>query len=702
MSDLVKLEIRDEIGVVMVNNPPVNALSQGVRQGLLECTQAADQDDAIKAIVIAAEGRTFMAGADITEFGSPEKTQNPSFHDFLAVIEACSKPVIAAIHGTAFGGGLETALACHYRVAVASAQVGLPEVKLGILPGAGGTQRLPRLIGAEESLPIITSGNPVPAPQALELGILDQIVDGDPTDAAVAYAEKLVAEDAPLRKVRDMKDKIAAARGNPAIFETARKQIAKTMRGQFAPEQIIKCIEASVNLPFDEGIARERELIGECMTSPESKGLIHTFFSERLANKIPDVPSDTQTVPVKNLAVIGAGTMGGGIAMCIANAGLPVHILELGQDALDRGMEIIRKNYASTVKKGRLSQEKMDRRMALITPTTNYDDIADDDFIIEAVFEEMDVKKEVFGRLEEVCKPEAILASNTSTLDIDAIASATKRPDKVIGTHFFSPANVMRLLEAVRGKASSKETIATTMKLGKTLRKITVLAGNCDGFIGNRMVFRYGNQANYMLEEGALPAQVDGVAYDFGLPMGPLAMSDMAGLDVSWRIRKRKIKDGLPQGQRYSTIADKICELGRYGQKTQCGFYHYAEGSRAAIPDSEIDNLIAGVSAEHGIERRDIDDDEIRKRLFYALINEGAKLLEEGFALRSSDIDIVYIYGYGFPAYRGGPMFYADTIGLKKVYDDILQLSLDHPGEGWDPAPLLKKLADEGKSFADQ
>lgn len=393
--------------------------------------------------------------------------------------------------------------------------------------------------------------------------------------------------------------------------------------------------------------------------------------------------------------------MGGGIAMCIANAGLPVFLLEMNQEPLDRGMETIRKNYASTVKKGRLSQEKMDQRLALITPTASYDDIADADFIIEAVFEEMDVKKEVFAKLDQVCKPEAILASNTSTLDVDEIASATKRPDKVIGTHFFSPANVMRLLEAVRGDASSKETIATTMKLGKTLRKITVLAGNCDGFIGNRMVFRYGNQANYMLEEGALPDQVDGVAYDFGLPMGPIAMSDMAGLDVSWRIRKRKIKDGLPQGQRYSTIADKICEMGRYGQKTQGGFYHYDAGSRVAVPDPKVNELIASVSAELGLERREIGEDEIRKRLIYALINEGAKLLEEGYALRSSDIDIVYIYGYGFPAYRGGPMFYADTVGVKTVYDDICQLSLDHPGEGWEPAPLLKKLADEGKSFAD-
>jgi 3-hydroxyacyl-CoA dehydrogenase len=701
MSDLVKLEKRGAIGVVMVNYPPVNALCQGVRRGLLECTQAADQDDEIKAVVIAAAGRTFMAGADITEFSSPEKTGNPGFHEFLQAIEGCSKPVVAAIHGTAFGGGMETALACHYRVAVASAQVGLPEVKLGILPGAGGTQRLPRLIGAEAALPIILSGNPVPAPQALEMGAIDAIVDGDPTDAAVEYAKKLVADGAPLRKIRDMDDKVAAARGKPEIFEAARKQIAKTMRGQFAPEQIIQCVEAAVNLPFDEGIAREQELVRACMVSTESRGLIHTFFSERLAAKIPDVPKDTPTVPVNNLAVIGAGTMGGGIAMSIANAGLPVHILELSQEALDHGMEIIRKNYANTVKKGRLSQEKMDKRMALITPTTNYDDIANDDFIIEAVFEEMDVKKVVFGKLDEVCKPEAILASNTSTLDIDEIASATKRPEKVIGTHFFSPANVMRLLEAVRGGASSKETIATTMKLGKTLKKITVLAGNCDGFIGNRMVFRYFNQGNYLLEEGSLPQDVDRVVYDFGMPMGPCAMNDMAGLDVSWRIRKRKMKDGLPQGQRYSTIADKICEKDRFGQKTSGGYYHYDAGSRVPVPDPQITAIIESVSKEQGIERRDIDDDEITKRIFYSLINEGAKLLEEGFAIRSSDIDIVYVYGYGFPAYRGGPMFYADTIGLKQVYDDILQLSLDHPGEGWEPAPLIKKLADEGKSFAD-
>ncbi|NQV19823.1 MAG: enoyl-CoA hydratase/isomerase family protein [Rhodospirillales bacterium] len=700
MSDLVTLEKRGAIGLILVNYPPVNALCQGVRKGLLENAQAADEDAGIKAIVIAAQGRTFMAGADITEFGNPAKA-NPTFHDFLNVIEACGKPVVAAIHGTAFGGGMETALACHYRIAVPSAQVGLPEVKLGILPGAGGTQRLPRLIGPEEALPIIISGDPVPASRALELGILDAIVDGDLIDDALAYAEKLVADGAPLRKVRDMDDKVAAARGKPEIFDNARKHITKVARGYFAPERIVQCVEAAVNLPFDEGIKRERELIMECMASTESKGMIHTFFSERLANKIPDVPADTPTLPVKSLAVIGAGTMGGGIAMSIANAGLPVHLLELSQDALDRGLETIRKNYASTVKKGRLSQEKMDQRMALITPTTNYDDIAQDDFIIEAVFEDMGVKKEVFAKLDQVCKPDAILASNTSTLDVDEIASATKRPDKVIGTHFFSPANIMRLLEAVRGAASSKETIATTMKLGKTLRKVTVLAGNCDGFIGNRMVHRYGNQATFLLEEGALPEQVDRVAYDFGLPMGPLAMNDMAGLDVSWFIRKRKLKEGLPQGQRYSTISDKICEMGRFGQKTSGGYYHYDEGSRVPVPDPKIAELIVQTSAEAGVERRDISDDEIRKRLIYALVNEGAKLLEQGFALRSSDIDIIYIYGYGFPPYRGGPMFYADTVGLKSVYDDICALSLEHPGEGWEPAPLLKKLADEGKSFAD-
>jgi 3-hydroxyacyl-CoA dehydrogenase len=701
MSELVKLERRGAIGVVMVNYPPVNALCQGVRRGLLDNVKAADEDGEIEAVVITAEGRTFMAGADISEFGNPEKMQNPTFHEFLNVIEASSKPVVAAIHGTAFGGGLETALACNYRIAVASAQVGLPEVKLGILPGAGGTQRLPRLTGAEIALPIILSGDPVPAKRALELGIIDEIVEGDLLDAAIKLAEKLIADGAPLRKVRDLSDKVAEARGKPEIFDAARKQVAKTARGHFAPEQIIQCIEAAVNLPFDEGIKRERELAMKCMASTEFRGLVHTFFSERLANKIPGVPADTPTLAVKSMAVIGAGTMGGGIAMSIANAGIPVHLLEMNQEGLDRGLELVRKNYSNTVKKGRLSQDKMDRRMALIKPTLDYDDIADDDFIIEAVFEEMDVKKEVFAKLDQVCKPEALLASNTSTLDIDEIASATKRPEKVIGTHFFSPANVMRLLEAVRGAKSSNETIATTMKLGKTLRKVTVLAGNCDGFIGNRMVFRYGNQANFMLEEGALPDQVDGVAYDFGLPMGPIAMGDMAGLDVSWRIRKRKIKDGLPQGQRYSTIADKICELGRFGQKTQSGFYHYDQGSRAPVPDPKIAELIEQTSAELGLERRQISDDEIRKRLIYALINEGAKILEEGFALRPSDIDIIYIYGYGFPPYRGGPMFYADTVGIKNVYDDICDLSLEHPGEGWEPAPLLKKLADEGKSFAD-
>ncbi len=701
MPELTRFEKHGRIGVLTVDNPPVNALARGVRQGLRDSAAKAAADDEIKALVVIAAGRTFMAGADIAEFGDMEKTANPSLPEVCADFEDCPVPVIAALHGTALGGGLETALACHYRIGVESLRVGLPEVKLGILPGSGGTQRLPRLIGVEAALPMILTGDHVPAARALELGIIDEIVEGDLLEAALAFAGRVVDEEMPLRRVRDMDDKLASARDNPAIFDLARQQLEKRARGYFSPWKIVEAVEIAVNLPFDEGLAKERELFLECMASPQSKGLIHAFFSERGVNKIPDVPRDTPAATIESAAVIGAGTMGGGIAMCLANAGIATTLIDVSDEAVEKGMATITKNYAATVAKGRLSQDEMDERLALITPTSDFDAVAGVDLALEAAFEEMDIKKELFARLDKTCKADAILATNTSTLDIDEIAAATSRPESVIGTHFFSPANVMRLLEVVRGAKSSKETIASAMKLGKTLRKVAVLAGNCDGFIGNRMVHSYFRQASFLIEEGALPQQVDQVMVEFGWAMGPFAVSDLAGMDVGWRIRQRRLAEGLPQGERYSAVADKLCEMGRFGQKTSAGVYRYEEGSRKPIPDPEIEDLIRKTSEELGIERREISDQEIVKRCIYSLVNEGAKILEEGMALRAADIDIVYIYGYGFPPYRGGPMFYADTVGLKSVYEDVEAFSIEHPGEGWEPAALLKKLADEGRGFGD-
>ena len=607
--------------------------------------------------------------------------------------------VVAALHGTALGGGLEVALGCHYRCAVGSAQVGFPEVKLGLLPGAGGTQRLPRLIGVEPALPIIAGGDPLPASKAQALGIIDEIVAGDLRDGAVAFAARLVAERRPLRKISASDGKVLTARSTPGLFDAFRGSIERQARGYFAPFRCVEAVRAAVTLPFAEGLRRERELFLECMQSPQSRAQIHAFFAEREVTKIPDVPKETPTQPIMTAAVIGAGTMGGGIAMNFANAGIPVQVVEAAQTALDRGIEVIRNNYAATVEKGRLTQADMDRRLALIHGTLAWDAVADADIVIEAVFEEMGVKKEVFARLDRICKPSAILATNTSTLDVDEIATATARPEKVIGTHFFSPANVMRLLEVVRGAKSSKETIATVAELARRIRKVWVLAGNCDGFIGNRMLAGYLREAAFLVEEGASPEQVDKVIYDFGFPMGPFAMSDLAGLDVGWRIRKGKAAT-RPTTQRYSPVADRLCERGRFGQKTGAGWFRYAPGSRTPRPDPEVEALIVASARAQGIERRAVSDDEILERCIYPLINEGARILEEGIALRPSDIDIIYIYGYGFPPYRGGPMYYADTLGLKRVYDDIAAYHRAH-GEFWQPAPLLTRLAEEGKGFRD-
>ncbi len=697
MTDMVSYERRGTIGLITVNNPPVNALSVAVRRGIVDSLSRGLADDAAIALVIMGGGRTFIAGADIREFGKP--LAPPDLNEVIARIEDSPKLVVAALHGTALGGGLEVALGCHYRCAISSAQVGFPEVKLGLLPGAGGTQRLPRLIGVEPALPIIGGGDPLPASKAHALRIIDEIVAGDLRDGAVAFAERLVAERRPLRKISASDGKVQAARNNPGLFDAFRKSIERQARGYFAPFRCIEAVQAAVTLPFAEGLRRERELFLECMQSAQSRAQIYAFFAEREVTKIPDVPKETPAQPITTAAVIGAGTMGGGIAMNFANAAIPVQVVEASREALDRGLEVIRKNYAATVEKGRLTQADMDRRLALIHGTLAWDAVADADIVIEAVFEEMGVKKEVFARLDRICKPSAILATNTSTLDVDEIATATARPEKVIGTHFFSPANVMRLLEVVRGAQTSKETIATVAELARRIRKVWVLAGNCDGFIGNRMLAGYLREAEFLVEEGASPEQVDKVIYDFGFPMGPFAMSDLAGLDVGWRIRKGKAAT-RPTTRRYSPVADRLCERGRFGQKTGAGWFRYEPGSRTPRPDPEVEPLIVASARAQGIERRAVSDDEILERCIYPLINEGARILEEGIALRPSDIDIIYIHGYGFPPYRGGPMYYADALGLKRVYDDIAAYHRIH-GEFWEPAPLLERLAEQGKSFRD-
>ncbi len=695
---MVEYSTQDGIGIISVNNPPVNALSIGVPQGIIESLEKGNADPEVKAFVLMGAGSTFIAGADIREFGKPKPPGALTLHDLLPKLEASKKPVIAAVHGTALGGGLEVTLACHFRVSVPSAKFGLPEVKLGLLPGGGGTQRLPRLIGVENALDIMISGDHIPAQKAEKLGIVDEVIGDDLLGGSLDFAKKVIEEGRSLRVISEMNASLKA--DNPTeFFDGVRKGLAKKARGFLSPFLIVDCVEAAVKLPFPEGSARERELFMQCVQSPQSKALRHVFFAERQASKIPDVPKDTPVKPIKLAGVVGAGTMGGGIAMNFANAGIPVLLVEKSAEFLEKGIGTIEKNYANTVKKGRLSQPEMDKRMGLIRGTVGYDDLKDVDIVIEAVFEDMDVKKEVFGTLDRICKPGAILATNTSTLDVNKIASFTSRPESVIGLHFFSPANVMRLLEIVRGEHSSKETIATSMQLARTLKKLGVLVGVCDGFVGNRMLAQYGREASFLLEEGALPQQVDRVLYEFGLPMGPFTMSDMAGLDIGWAIRKRRA--GIrPKDERYSPIADKICEMGRFGQKTGAGYYRYEKGDRTPIPDPEIESLIIKTSEELGIERRDISDQEILERCIYPLINEGAKILEEGIALRASDIDLVYINGYGFPVYRGGPMFYADQVGLKNIYESMLRYEEVH-GKNWTPAPLLKRLAEEGKGFGD-
>ncbi len=687
------------IAILTLNNPPVNGLGAAVRTGLKTELEAAIHDDAIDGIVIKGAGRMFCAGADIREFDAVPPPGTPDLPSLLDWMEAGDKPVVAAIHGVALGGGCEVALACHYRVATADTKIGLPEVTLGILPGAGGTQRMPRLIGVSAALDLMNSGRQVPAGKAAELGAIDDVTEGDVVEAAIAAARKIAAGDIPLRRTAEIDGHKAEVDANPSVFDDFAKSIARRARGMNAPFAIIECARASVEKPFAEGREFERQEFSKLVSADEAKSMRHAFFAERECRKIPDVPKDTPKRPVQKAAIIGGGTMGGGIAMNFANAGIPVTIVETGQEALDRGLGIIEKNYANTVAKGRLGQDAMDRRMAAISGTVGLEGIADADIVIEAVFEDMDLKKKIFADLDRICKPEAILATNTSTLDVNEIAAATARPEAVVGTHFFSPANVMRLMENVRGDKTAPDVIATVMDLSGKIGKVGVLVGVCYGFVGNRMLHQYTREANFLLEEGALPQQVDKVIYDFGLPMGPFAMGDLAGLDVGWRIRKAHAHL-RSNDERYSDIADKICEMGRYGQKTQGGWYDYEAGSRTPVPNAEVEALIVQTSKDRGIERREISDNEILERCMYPLINEGAKILEEGLALRASDIDVVWLHGYGFPRYRGGPMFYADTVGVDKVYDTMSRMHQEH-GDLLKPAALLEQLAKDGKGFGD-
>jgi 3-hydroxyacyl-CoA dehydrogenase len=699
MSTLIHLVKDRSIAVITVDHPPVNALSPGVPEGISEAIEQIQKDDGVKAAVLIGSGRTFVAGADIKEFGkitSGRAQRTLEFPALLLRIEDCRTPVIMAIHGTALGGGLELAMAGHYRVAVPSAQVGQPEVKLGIIPGAAGTQRLPRLAGVAKAVEMCAEGNPLSAQEGWKYGIIDRLIEGDLLAGAVAFAHKIAGKPAP--KTRERNDKLGTPAQNASIFAAARETARRKQRNLKAPLAAIDAVEAATKLSFEEGCKVERRLFNECLFSDQSKALIHIFFGEREVAKIPDVPKDTPIIPVNSVAVVGAGMMGGGIAMVFANAGFPVLLKEVDQAALDRGLANIQKNYANSVKRGRFTQQYMDGRLKLIQPTLGYEGFSSVDMVVEAVFEGMALKKQVFGELDGVCKPGAILASNTSTLNIDEIAAATSRPEFVIGTHFFSPANVMRLLELVRGKATSKEVIATCMQLSKKLGKVGVLVGNCRGFVGNRMFHPYRREAQFLVEEGASVEAVDSALYEFGMAMGPLATGDLAGLDVGWRIR-REYRHLQKPGVRQPLAEDRLCELGRYGQKTGAGWYKYDE-NRRAIPDPEVADLVRRWAAEAGVPRRKISNEEIIDRCIYALANEGARVLEEGFAVRAVDIDIIYLNGYGFPAYRGGPMWYADTVGLKKVYDRICEFYKRH-GEIWEPAPWLKQLAEQGKTFAE-
>jgi 3-hydroxyacyl-CoA dehydrogenase len=686
VNSVADLTIEGEVAVLTIDSPPVNALSQAVRDGLKRGVEAAEANGEAKAIMVICGGRTFIAGADISEFGKPPAA--PHLPQALDAIETATKPVVAAIHGTALGGGFEVALTAHYRIAVPSAKCGLPEIKLGLIPGAGGTQRLPRLIGVEKALDAILSGTPFGAREAKEWGVVDELAEeGKLREGALVFARRLIAEKAPLLKVRDRSDKLEPARGRPEIFEAIRKANARKFRGFEAWEKAIQSVRNAVDLSFDEGMAKEREMFMALLPTTQSKAQRYVFFAERLAAKIPHIDPNEPTRPIAKVGVIGAGTMGGGIAMNFLSAGLPVAIVETSKEALDRGVSIIRRNYESTARKGRLTTAEVEERMGRLEPSLDLGSVAAADLVIEAVFEDMELKMSVFKKLDSIAKPGAILASNTSYLDIDAIASKTKRPEDVLGMHFFSPANVMRQLEIVRGAKTSKSTLATIAKLAPKIGKVGAVVGVCHGFVGNRMLAQRQREAMKLILEGATPWGVDRAIVDFGMPMGPFAMSDLAGLDIGWSAAASK----------RSTIREILCEEGRRGQKTGAGFYDYDE-ARNAKPSAHVEKIIRDFAAAKGVEQRQIGDDEILERCTYPMINEGAKILEEGKAQRASDIDIVWVYGYGWPVYRGGPMFYGDTVGLKTVLKKLQDFEARF-GDDFKPAPLLEKLANEGGAF---
>ncbi len=690
MKGTVLYEVQENVAILTVDNPPVNPLSDGVRTGLYECITNAEDDDSIDAVVLTGNGRAFIAGADISEFGG--NVQGISLNDVFKKLEFCKKPIVAAINGIALGGGLETALCCNYRIASKTAFVGLPEVNLGLLPGGGGTQRLPRLAGPAEALKMMLTGSHVSAKQALDLGIIDNIAEDIVTESIEFIKEKAKSTEI-HPKVRDFNEKMIEARGNDTVLLEAQAMAAKGRKGQFAPGQIIKCVEAAINIDdFDEGLKKEGDYFLECLVHPQREAMIHIFFGERAASKISDVPKDTKIMDIKKAGIIGSGTMGGGIAMCFANAGIPVHIIDQDQENLDRGISVIEKNYDFMVNRGRLTSEQKESIFGSISTGLDYKDLSDCDIVIEAVYENLELKHEIFKSLDEIVKEGAILASNTSGLDIDSIASVTNRPELVVGTHFFSPANIMRLLEVVRGKQTSNETLATVMAIGKKLRKAAVVSLNAPGFIGNRMLFRYTAQANMLLLEGALPHQVDQALESFGLNMGPFRMMDLVGLDLGWRARKLSGKES----PLHAKIGDELCEQNRYGQKSKAGYYNYSEGSRAPNPAPENEKTYEKISCENGFTRREISDEEIVDRCILALINEGADILSEGVAQRAADIDVVYINGYGFPIWRGGPMHHANAMGLDKVIEKLEKYREITGNDVYKPSDMLLKLAKEG------
>jgi 3-hydroxyacyl-CoA dehydrogenase len=698
MSQPVTLTTRDAVAVITIDNPPVNALSPGVPEGILAALDTAERDTSARAIVVIGGGRTFIAGADIKELEAAARNPEsggPDLHPLLTRIEDCAKPVIMAIHGTALGGGLEIAMAGHYRVAVADASLGAPEVNLGIIPGAEGTQRLPRLVGVAAAVEMCVSGKPIKAPEALRLGLIDRVIDGDLLPGAVKFAHEVAG--LPVRKTRE-RNVPGSASENAAIFAAGRAQAGKIRRNQTAPLAALEALEAATTLPFEQGCKKEREIVRRVLAGDQAKAMIHIFFAERAVGRVPGIPKDTATYPIANVGIIGAGTMGGGIAMACANAGIAVLLKETEQAALDRGIATIRKNYESSVKKGRFPQAVMDERIARIHPQLTYDGFNQADLIIEAVFESMPLKKQIFGEIDKIAKPDCVLASNTSTLDVDEIAAATSRPRMVIGLHFFSPAHVMRLVEIVRGKTASNEVVATSLAIAKKVGKVGVVVGNCRGFVGNRMMLPYMREAQFLVEEGSTPEKVDRALTDFGMAMGIFAVDDMGGIDLAYRVKQEYAYLRKPD-ERVPLVLDKLYEMGRWGQKRGAGWYRYDE-TRAPIPDPEVHVLIEKTAREAGITQRDVTPEEIIERSIYVMINEGARILEEGHAQRAADIDVIYCTGYGFPGYRGGPMWYADTVRLKSVYARVCDFHQRY-GHLWEPAPLLKMLAEKGSSFAD-